>query len=394
MKVLIVSEPGVDGVFRYVESICHYLIGEGVSVHFAYSDKRSSDRLYKLIAFVRDNGGMTINMRTANQPAFSDIGAFAALLKIVRITKPDVIHSHSSKAGALARVLPFIGVSAVQLYHPHAYIGMRPKKGRLDFLYNYIESFLGRRAHTIVCSSGEKAFALENLKLPKERVHWIRHGVDNGLFSPISITEKKALRESLGLPVDIPLLGFLGRSSAQKDPVTLYTAFAQLAKERKNVALFHVGKGELDPELERVVAATGIGHMVFRRPYMTTPVHFYRSVDGFILTSKYEGFSLAALEALSCNLPMILSDAAGNADLLSQPLSHAWKAAPGDVDGFARCMKEWHTSALNQSPINHRDIALSYYGNEEQLQAILRLFRERSKALNSLSALSLEKGGG
>ena len=45
MKVLIVSEPGVDGVFRYVEALCHFLVGEGVEVHLAYSDRRGSDRL-------------------------------------------------------------------------------------------------------------------------------------------------------------------------------------------------------------------------------------------------------------------------------------------------------------------------------------------------------------
>ncbi len=55
---------------------------------------------------------------------------------------------------------------------------------------------------------------------------------------------------------------------------------------------------------------------------MSAPLDFYRAVDGFILTSRYEGFSLAVLEAVSANLPMILSEAPGNIDLLSQPLSH------------------------------------------------------------------------
>ena len=97
-------------------------------------------------------------------------------------------------------------------------------------------------------------------------------------------------------------------------------------------------------DLDAIGALTqelGIRDRVLRRTYMATPATFYRVVDGFILTSRYEGFSLAALEALSADLPMILSDAPGITDLLARSLSHVWKAAPGDVDGFARGITAW-----------------------------------------------------
>src|SRR4051812_31496178 len=153
MKVLVVTEPGVDGVFRYVESLCYFLHSQGVAVHLAYSDRRGSERLPKLVAWVEAQGGQTFNLRTSNRPAFSDIGAFAGLCRLIQRVRPDVIHSHSSKAGFLARVLALCGLRTPQVYHPHAYVGMRPTPGRIDGLYNSIEALLGRFSCTVAVSS-------------------------------------------------------------------------------------------------------------------------------------------------------------------------------------------------------------------------------------------------
>ncbi|HWA08589.1 MAG TPA: glycosyltransferase family 4 protein [Opitutaceae bacterium] len=375
MKVLLVTEPGVDGVFRYVEALCHYLDGEGVGVNLAYSDRRGSDRLPKLVAWVEQRGGRTTNLRTGNHPAPADFRAFWSLLRLAREVRPDVVHSHSSKAGVLARLLPLGGIRAVQFYHPHAYVGMRPKRAALDPLYNLVEAVLGRTAHTISVSSDERAFACERLKIPPERVNLLHNGVDTEIFSPAGPEEKRRLRAELGLPPEGTVLGFMGRASAQKDPVTLYRAFARAAADRP-VILFHIGRGELDPQLERLVAELGLGDRIIRRPYMSRPADFYRVVDGFILTSRYEGFSLAALEALSADLPLILSEAPGITDLLARSLSHAWKAAPGDVDGFARGITAWHDRLAAGTPPNHRLIARSQFDLREKNGAVLALYRK------------------
>ncbi len=379
MKVLVVTEPGVDGVFRYVETLCHFLIEQGIEVHLAYSDRRGSDRLMKLVAWVEDRGGLTVNLRTANRPALSDWGAFCSLRKLARTVKPDVIHSHSSKAGFLARTLRIFGIKAVQFYHPHAYVGMRPVPGRLDPFYNMIEGVLGRTAYTIASSTTENIFACRRLKIPPARVFIRPNGVNTDLFTPAPPGEKLRLRETLGLPLHQPILGFIGRSSAQKDPLTLYRAFAKVAAE-KPIALFHVGQGELDAELDLLVGRFGLGGRVFRRPYMSVPLDFYRAVDGFILTSHYEGFSLAVLEALSANLPMILSEAPGNIDLLAQPLSHLWIAPPGDVEGFSRCIASWCDRLQTMAPINHRQVAMSRYDHRKKLGEIVELYFELSGA--------------
>jgi len=356
--------------------LCDYLWENGVAVHFAYSDRRGSDPLWDLVARVEAHGGRTLNLKTANRPEPADAAAFRALWHLARDVRPDVVHSHSAKAGFLGRALRACGIRAVQCYHPHAYVGMRPHHGRFDRIYDLIEAALGRLAETIVVSAGEASFARGRLKIPESHLHLIPNGVDVDVFSPATPEEKRRLREKFGLPPETLLLGNIGRSSEQKDPLTLYRAFAQAAAKRP-IALLHVGKGELDEELVRLVRELKIEDRVFRFPYTSNPAEFYRAIDGFILTSRYEGFSLAVLEALAVNLPVIHSIAPGNCDLLQHPLSHRWSAPPGDIAGFADAIVAWHDRVhhADVNALNHRQIARACFDVRKSYGEVLELYR-------------------
>ena len=69
LRLLLVSEPGIDGVFRHVEGLTHYCLRQGIETHLAYSDERGSAGLQKLLATVRAAGGETLNLRVGNAPA-------------------------------------------------------------------------------------------------------------------------------------------------------------------------------------------------------------------------------------------------------------------------------------------------------------------------------------
>jgi len=383
MSVLIVSEPGMDGVFRFVEALVHFLVGQGVQVHLAYSDRRSCDRLVHLVDFVRDSGGATLNLGTSNRPGWSDLPALHGLRRLARQVRPEVIHSHSSKAGALARVLPWLGVRAVQVYHPHAYSGMRPQPALSRVFYESIERLLGYSGTTINCSDEELIYAHRRLQLPPARTVLIHNGVDTAVFRPPAPREKRELRREFGLPEDGLVLGTLGRASQQKDPLTLYRAFALARDRRPDLTLFHLGKGELDPDIEQFAREKQLHSHIRRLPYLGTPADFYRAIDGFILTSLYEGMSIAALEALSCNLPLILSEAPGNYSLIRLPLSHLWSAPIGDVARFTQSILDW-AAACNDTVVaqssNHRATALAHFDCRKNLPRLLAFYRQLTAA--------------
>lgn len=379
MNVVIVSEPGVDGVFRYVEGFVHHLLSAGVGVHLAYSDARAGESLRRLVARVEREGGRTLNLRVDNRPCPGDARALLALRAFVREVRPDLVHCHSAKAGALARALPLVGVWDVPfLYQPHAYIGMRPTRGRLDFVYDAVERLLGRWSVTVACSYDEQRYALHRLRVPAARARAVANGVDTARFVPGSPARRLELRAAFGLPADAIVLGAMCRCSAQKDPMTLYRAFAEAAARESRLVLFHVGRGELDAELDAFVRQHRLWDRVVRRPYLGTPADFYQAIDGFALTSRYEGFSLALLEALSADLPLILSEAPGNGDLLHRPLSHLWSAPAGDSSAFAAAIREWaaERAAPAGAPCNHREIACAHYDQRRSFDRVLRLYAE------------------
>lgn len=378
MNVLLVSEPGIDGVFRYVENLAHHLLDQGSTVHLAYSDVRGGEALQDLVDHVEDSGGRTLNLRTSNHPCLNDVRALFSLRKLVRELQPDVIHSHSAKAGALARALPLLGVVDIpQVYQPHAYVGMRPARGRLDFAYDVIERVLGRWSTTITCSYDEQRYALHRLRIGAARVPVVSNGIDTARFAPGTSERRCQLRAEFGLPADALVLGAMCRSSDQKDPVTLYRAFAAAATCDPRLVLFHVGRGELDPDLDRIVAEHRLGARILRRPYLAAPADFYQVLDGFALTSRYEGLSLALLEALSADLPLIVTDAPGNGDLLLHPLSHLWRGRVGDVDGIACAIKAWadDRSDPTSTPCNHREIARAEFDQRRAFARIATIYR-------------------
>lgn len=378
MQILLVTEPGVDGVFRHVEALASFLLERGHQVHLAYSDVRGSDRLTQLVAKVSAAGGRTVNLAVSNAPGPGDVAALLKLRRLVTEARPAVIHAHSSKAGALARALVWLGVRPPVFYTPHAYYGLSGKGGMKSRVFNAVEAVLGRTGTTINLSEGERAFARDSLKIPQGRLRLIANPVDCVRFRPADAAKRQEIRASLGVPEDAVLLGSVGRLAFQKDPLTLYRAFAKACQKRPELWLYHLGEGELSAECAALADQRGIRERIVRQSYLSEPLSFYQALDGMILTSRYEGLSFAVLEALACDLPVILSRVPGNNDFTEMGLSHCWSAGKEDVDGFARVIGEWAQDCELERPSNHRQIAESKFSQEACFGAIVRAYEEKA----------------
>jgi glycosyltransferase involved in cell wall biosynthesis len=377
MQILLVTEPGVDGVFRHVEALASFLMERGHRIHLAYSDVRGSDRLTQLVAKVSAAGGKTVNLAVSNAPGPGDVAALLKLRRLVTEARPDVIHAHSSKAGALARALVCLGVRQPVFYTPHAYYGLSGKGGMKSRVFNAIETVLGRIGTTINLSEGERAFARDSLKIPQARLRLIANPVDCVRFRPADAAKRKEIRAALGVPEDAILLGSVGRLAFQKDPPTLYRAFAKACQKRPELWLYHLGEGELSAECAALADQLGIRSRIVRQTYLSEPLSFYQALDGMILTSRYEGLSFAVLEALACDLPVILSQVPGNNDFTAMGLSHCWSAGKEDVDGFAEVIGQWAQDCGLGRASNHREIAESRFSQEACFGAIVREYEQK-----------------
>lgn len=372
LRILLVVEPGIDGVFHIVDQLATRLMFEGHAVSLAYSDRRSGSGLKRLIERVQQAGGETLNLRVGNAPEVGDLGAFLRLARMARRWQPDVIHAHSSKAGVLARALVFVGVRARVFYSPHAYYGLSGRRGLKTKVFNLIESVFGRIGTTCACSQGEAEFGVKALGLPAARIQCVSNPIDVEAFAPQR--DQDAAKARFGLPADAVVLGTIGRLSFQKHPELLYRSFAAVAGEFPRLHLLHVGQGELDAELQDLARELGIAERITRVQYLDAPREAYAAMDGFALSSRYEGLSLVLLEALACDLPLIVTRVAGVADLQPERLSHCWTADSEDAVGFERALRAWLADRSNDRPRNHRTVATERFGLAQWVERHLALY--------------------
>jgi glycosyltransferase involved in cell wall biosynthesis len=376
MKVLMVSQPGTDGVLRHVDLLCRYLIGKGVRLHLAYSDDQTCDLLEALVKHVAEQGGRTLNLRTGKAPQWADIPAGRALWRLIQEERPDVIHAHSSKAGGLVRGLGFLGLGIPIFYTPNAYYRMHDPRNWKARIFHLAERCLGTIGTSITMGSFESEFARDVLRVPAARRLIIPNGIDTALFCPVSSERKRQLREKFGVPLDVPLLGTVGRFSAQKDPETLYHALARVFARVPDLFFAHLGRGELEPKIDAFLADQPFAGRIKRLPYLADSTEFYQMLDGFILASRYEGLSYAALEAFACDLPAVLTNAPGNADLAAYGFSHVWRALPGDVDSVAGAILAWRDSLRLAVRPNHREVMLDNFTEDICNSRVLAAYAE------------------
>jgi len=378
--VLIVVEPGLDGVFRHVEGLVQYFLQKGNRVHLAYSSCRSGTAMQQLVERVRRAGGEVRDLRVSNIPQPGDMLAFLRLAALVRKVRPDVIHAHSSKAGALARCVAKLFRHPRCFYTPHAYYGMaKPPWFRVRF-FNQIERILGRWGHTIAISQDEADFALRTLRIPRERLVVIHNPVDTARFKPATAEEKHAARARFGIPADAIVLATIGRMCWQKDPETAYQAVAPLCAENPRLMFLHLGWGKWKSYLLGLAARLGYGSQLRILDYVDDPRSFYHAIDGVLVSSRYEaGWPLVFLEAMACNLPVIASTCPGMSDLGRAGLSHVWTYPPENIAACTARTRQWLdavTAELTDS--NHRRFAIERLSPERCYGAVYDLYRSSS----------------
>lgn len=140
----------------------------------------------------------------------------------------------------------------------------------------------------------------------------ILHGVDTTIFHPA--TDKRALREELGLDPDAVLIGCFGRVRAQKGVDLLVGAALELFDEHPTAQLVFTGRITKDNEefvagLQQQLAAAGLTdrvHFLGELPWEDVVRH-YQGMDLFTAPARWEGFGLTPLEAMACGVPVVAS---------------------------------------------------------------------------------------
>ena len=135
-------------------------------------------------------------------------------------------------------------------------------------------------------------------------------------------------------PDDAPVVGTVGRLSAQKDPETFLRVARQVLDEVPDACFVIVGDGPLRDATERLAARLGLGDRLHLLGIRRDVPEVLRALDVFVLTSRWEGLPRVVLEAMASVVPVVASSVDGTAEVVQDGVNGLLVGA-GDVGGFA-----------------------------------------------------------
>ncbi|MET9702949.1 glycosyltransferase [Streptomyces griseus] len=258
-------------------------------------------------------------------------GEVAAARRIVRVSRPDVVHAHSAKAGLAGRIAVRGRIPTV--FQPHAW-SFEAVGGRTAGLALGWERFGARWADHILCVSESERRTGQEAGITA-RWSVIHNGVDLDRFRPGEGGDRAEARASLPLPrgadADAPLVVCVGRLTRQKGQDVLLRAWRRMPVAGARLVL--VGDG---PDREGLEASAPPGVQFTGAREDVRP--WIRAADVLVLPSRWEGMALAPLEAMACGRPVVLTDVNGARESLPPGHEEHCLVPPEDPEALAEAL--------------------------------------------------------
>jgi glycosyltransferase involved in cell wall biosynthesis len=265
-----------------------------------------------------------------------DFIALRKLEKILRSQKPDLVHTHSGKAGILGRLAAKRAGVPVIVHHIHGPSFGNFQGAFANFVFTAAERHASRVTHHFFCSAGAmtKLYLAAGIGKP-EMFTRIFSGFDLQPF--LEAKNDLALRQKLGLAVDHFVIGKIGRIFKLKGHADLLRAFAKILPQVPHARLLFVGDGALRGETEQLARELG----VFEKVIFTGLVppgdvaRYVGIMDCLAHLSYREALSRALPQALAAGKPVIAYDFDG-ADEVCIENQTGFIVRTGDTDAAAK----------------------------------------------------------
>ena len=249
-----------------------------------------------------------LDLRRAVAPR-ADLSAIARFGAIVGDLRPDVIHAHSSKAGAVTRLARLLHPRVPVVYTPHGYAFAgyfsRPAE---RLAYRWVERILAPMASRVVCVCEAEA-RLARTVGPSSRVRVAYNGIapaDDGAPDP-RVAELAARG---------PVIGALTLIRPGKGIETLIDAVPRVLTRHPSAQVAIFGQGPDLDALRLRAREHGVGHAVHFLGQSAAPLAALRAMDVFVHPSWAESFPYVILEAMSLGRGIVASDVGGIGEAL------------------------------------------------------------------------------
>ena len=338
-----------------------------------------------------------------------DVIALWKVYRQIRREKPDIIHTHTAKAGTIGRAAgflyrwltwtTFIGkprrVKLVHTYHGHVFHSYYGRAKTKIFLF--IEKFLARLATDKIVVISRQQFDEIHGKFGVGRAKQfeiIPLGIDLEPFENAG-ERRNILRDEIGAKPDEILIGFVGRLTEIKN-VPLLLRVAKLYQERKkpdfpNLKFVIIGDGNLRKDLEKEAETLGLQNTVEFLGNREDAEIFYAGLDIVALVSLNEGTPLSLIEAMANERAVISTAVGGVIDLLGETRTEndeftvcerGIRTASNDAEGFYKGLMYLAENAALRAKMSAagKRFVRENYSKERLIRDIRTLYTELKKS--------------
>ncbi|HKY32176.1 MAG TPA: glycosyltransferase family 4 protein [Candidatus Polarisedimenticolia bacterium] len=260
-----------------------------------------------------------------------DMAALAELTRLLRRLRPDIVHTHSSKAGILGRWAAMLAGVPHTVHSIHGY-GFHPGQAPARrWLFVSLERLTGRHATSVfvTVSRANLQAGLDLELFPPPRAALIHYGVRLGDFRPAD------RNGAAGRPLVVGMIGCLKPQKAPLDFVAVAARVLKAPDAPAGARFVLVGDGVLRPDVERAIALEGLQERVILAGWRRDIPELLRGFDLLLHTSRWEGLPIAFLEAMATGLPIVATRVDGAPDAVEDGVT-GYLLDSGDVEGLAR----------------------------------------------------------
>ncbi len=299
-KVALILETSGGGSGRHVLDLAEGLAGAGLEVTVIWSPLRAAASFKERLLALQGVRAAEVEMQRA--VGLHDLRALRALARCLDDLGPfDVLHGHSSKAGALVRLLPR-RIPGTRIYTPHALRTMDPGLGRAGrLIYGTIERLLAGRADRIIAVSSSEYTHARALGIPAAKLAT----VVNGAALP-ETARRETARARMGLGPQDVAIGFIGRLDDQKEPLRFVDAVIAATRAAPAACGVVLGDGPL-----RAACEARAGDAPLRFLGWCDGPALFPGLDIFCMTSRYEAMPYTLIEALHAGAPIVTTQVGG-----------------------------------------------------------------------------------
>ena len=272
------------------------------------------------------------------------------LFRLFLRERPDIIHTHTAKAGTVGRVAGFfyrwltLGTLAgrprrckfVHTYHGHVFHNYYGRAQTRLFLA--IERMLARMVtdRLIVISAQQGAEIGNDFRVGRPgQIKVVPLGLDLQVFADHA-TRRQRFRQELGIDDETILIGIVGRLTQIKNHRMFLNAAAHLKSDAQQKFVI-IGDGSLRQALEQQAQSLGLQGKVIFAGGRKDPEYFYPALDIVALTSLNEGTPLTLIEAMANARPVVATAVGGVVDLLAD--GRGICVPSGDEQAFADALQ-------------------------------------------------------